>query len=328
MPKSENQKLKIMYIAKILKEETDEDHPISIKTMIERLSALDIKAERKSLYSDLQSLRDFGMDIDYIDSKKNGGYYLVERDFELAELKILVDMVQSSRFLTEKKSRELIKKLENMAGKYEAGELQRSVFVTGRAKAGNEKVYYSVDKIHRAIRDDKSIRFQYMDYSVGKELTLRKSGAVYEVSPFYLTWNTEQYYLVGVDEKIGEIRHYRVDRMKAISLTDKERKGKDLFQGFDIADYSNATFGMFGGEKRKVQIQFQNELAGVVLDRFGLDTSLRKKNETTFTVSVSVVPSQQFFGWLAGLGTRAKLLGPADVREEFHDFIGNIYKNY
>ncbi len=328
MAKSERQKLKLLYIAKILREETNEEHPISTPELIQRLASYDIKAERKSIYNDMECLKQFGMDIEFNSSRKDGGYYLSSREFELAELKILVDMVQASRFLTKKKSRELIGKIEDMAGETAAKELQRSVFVTGRSKAENETVYYNVDCIHKAIRDNKGILFQYYEYSVGKELKLKRAGEKYCVSPYYLTWNSENYYLIGVDEKIGEIRHYRVDRMKRIETAESDRIGKELFESFDIADYTNATFGMFGGEKKNLRISFQNDLAGVVIDRFGKEISLRKQDENSFTIQVSIVPSHQFFGWLAGLGTRAKILGPQDVKEEFHDYIGRIYQNY
>lgn len=328
MAKSENQKLKLLYIAQILKDDTDIDHPISTRALIERLEKLDIKAERKSIYSDMECLRQFGLDIEYLPSRADGGYYLASREFELAELKILVDMVQSSRFLTKKKSRELIKKLEGMAGKYDASQLQRTVYVGNRAKAENETVYYSVDMIHRAIQENKGIAFQYYTYTVGKELQYKKGGERYLVSPYYLTWQNENYYLIGVDERLGEIRHYRVDRMKKIEVLESDRQKQELFRDFDIAEYTNAAFGMFGGKKTSVLLECHDSLVGVMIDRFGKELPIRKAKGEYFTARVEVVLSSQFYGWLAGLGNRTKILSPDRAVEEYGDYLREIINLY
>lgn len=327
MAKSENQKLKILYIAKILKDETDADHPVTTTTLIKRLSDMDIKAERKSIYNDIDCLKQFGMDIESVSSRAGGGYYLASREFELAELKLLVDMVQSSRFLTKKKSRILIKKLEGMAGKHDAAQLQRTVYVANRTKAENESVYYGVDMIHRAIQQDRGITFRYCEYTVSKELQYKKSGELYYVSPYYLTWNNENYYLIGVDEQIGEIRHYRVDRMKKIELQLSRRCKQSLFDKFDIAEYTNATFGMFGGEKTSVILECSNELINVVIDRFGRDIPIHAVDREHFTARINVVLSNQFYGWMAGLGCRAKILSPAGAAKEYKNYLKEIIKN-
>lgn len=328
MAKSENQKLKLLYIAQILKEHTDADHPITTKALIERLEKLDIKAERKSIYSDMECLRQFGMDIEYVASRSEGGYYLASREFELAELKILVDMVQSSRFLTKKKSRELIRKLESMAGRHEASQLQRAVYVGNRVKAENETVYYGVDMIHRAIQENRGISFQYYEYTVGKELQYKKGGELYLVSPYYLTWQNENYYLIGVDERLGEIRHYRVDRMKKIELLKSGRRAQELFQDFDIAEYTNAAFGMFGGTKTSVLLECHSSLIGVVIDRFGKELPIRKSDGEHFTVRIDVVLSSQFYGWLAGLGNRTKILSPDAAVKEYRAYLKEIVDLY
>lgn len=328
MAKSENQKLKLLYIAQILKEDTDAGHPITTRALIERLENLDIKAERKSIYSDMECLRQFGMDIEYVSSRSEGGYYLASREFELAELKILVDMVQSSRFLTKKKSRELIKKLEGMAGRHDASQLQRTVYVGSRAKAENETVYYGVDMIHRAIQENKGISFQYFEYTVGKELQYKKGGERYHVSPYYLTWQNENYYLIGVDERIGGIRHYRVDRMKKIELLADDRQAQELFRDFDIAEYTKGAFGMFGGTKTSVLLECHNSLAGVLIDRFGRELPIRKSDGEYFTARIDVALSSQFYGWLAGLGNRTKILSPDTAVKEYEAYLKEIIKLY
>lgn len=328
MAKSENQKLKLLYIIKILTEETDEQSPCSTKELIEKLSEYGISAERKTIYSDIECLRDFGYDIGYDGNRTSGGYYLASRDFELAELKMLVDMVQASRFLSVKRSRELIKKIERMAGKREASELQRTVYVANRAKAVNEGVYYAVDCIHRAIAANKSIAFHYLEYTVSSQWQLKKGGELYRVSPWFLTWNHENYYLIAFDEKRQQVRHYRVDRMKDLEIGTSDRQGRELFRNFDIAEYSNVAFNMYGGEEKRIKLVFVNALANVVVDRFGKDVSIRKEDEEHFSVSVNVAVSPQFYGWLAGFGTGAKLVSPKKEAEAYGSFLQEILNEY
>ncbi len=328
MAKSDNQKLKLLYILQILKEETDEFHPISTKELIHKLMQQEIKAERKSIYSDIEYLRSFGYEIGFDNSRSEGGYYLSEREFELPELKILVDMVQASRFLTTKKSRELIKKLENFAGRHDADQLRRTIYVTNRVKAENETVYYGVDQIHNAIGKDHSITFQYAQYTMDKKLTLKKDGKRYEVSPYYLAWNNENYYLIGYDELNQSIRHYRVDRMRHILMTNQERLGRELFQNFDVAEYTNAAFGMFGGEKKKISLLCENDLIGVVIDRFGKNVMIHKEDDLHFSVTAKVVTSNQFYGWLAGLGQRARIIAPKTEAMEYLKYIQSILLSY
>lgn len=328
MPKSENQKLKLLYIIRILTEETDEKTPISTKDLIARLSEYNIAAERKTIYTDIECLRDFGYDIGFDGNRTKGGYYLASRDFELAELKMLVDMVQASRFLSVKRSRELIKKIEQLAGKREASELQRSVYVANRAKAVNEGVFYAVDCIHRAIAGNKSISFHYLEFTVSSQWQLRRGGKRYEVSPWFLTWNQENYYLIAFDEERQEVRHYRVDRMKDLEINERDRQGREHFKNFDIAAYSKVAFNMYGGEERRLKLVFVNALANVVVDRFGKDVTIRKEDEEHFSVSVNVAVSPQFYGWLAGFGAKAKIVSPKEAAESYREFLKGILESY
>ncbi len=328
MPKSENQKLKLLYIIRILTEETDEKTPISTKDLIARLSEYNIAAERKTIYTDMECLRDFGYDIGFDGNRTKGGYYLASRDFELAELKMLVDMVQASRFLSVKRSRELIKKIEHLAGKREASELQRSVYVANRAKAVNEGVFYAVDCIHRAIAGNKSISFHYLEFTVSSQWQLRRGGKRYEVSPWFLTWNQENYYLIAFDEERQEVRHYRVDRMKDLEINERDRQGREHFKNFDIAAYSKVAFNMYGGEEKRLKLVFVNALANVVVDRFGKDVTIRKEDEEHFSVSVNVAVSPQFYGWLAGFGAKAKIVSPKEAAESYREFLKGILESY
>ena len=327
MAKSENQKQKLLYIAKYLMEQTDEQHAVSTPQIIDYLKAQGIKAERKSIYNDIDTLNDFGLDI--IRSEEHrGGYMLASRQFELAEVKLLIDLVQSSKFITEKKSRELIGKLETLVSKYDAKAMQRQVQVIGRSKTLNETIYYNVDLIHAAISKNVTIRFHYFEWDVSKKMKLRKEGAFYEVSPWKLTWDDENYYLMAFDKEANVIKHYRVDKMLDIALTQEERVGKEFFDKIDMAAYTKKTFGMFAGEEKTVRLLCQNSMIGVIVDEFGAEVAIRKEDEKHIVARMDVAVSPQFFGWLAGLGDRVEIIAPKDVREEYHAYLANIISQY
>lgn len=323
MAKSSNQKAKILYLMQLFLEETDEDHPLSRKELEEKLGNAGIHSERKSLYNDIETLKNFGMDITYRKTAPEG-YYLAGREFELAELKLLVDAVQSSRFITEKKSDSLIRKLERLASKYEARQLQRQVVVSDRIKAMNESIYYNVDKLHQAIASNDQILFRYFEWTVTKEIRLKKNGGVYRVSPWALTWDNENYYLIGYDMDAGRIKHFRVDRMLHIELLDQPRAGREEFARFDLARYTRRTFGMFGGNDQILKIRFHNRYVGVVLDRFGKDVPLRPDGEEHFIARVEVAVSEQFYGWITGLGRDVEILSPESVVEEYRTLLAEL----
>ena len=323
MAKAPGQKLKLLYIVKYLSENTDEGHPAGVGDIIAYLDANGIHSERKSLYDDMEKLCDFGYDIVHLQSRLGGGYYMASREFELAELKLLVDAVQSSRFITTRKSRSLIRKLERMAGKYDAGKLQRQVYVAGRIKTENESIYYSIDNIHRAIQENRQISFQYLDWNLKKELVPRKNGDK-RVSPWALIWQDENYYLAAFDSGDGIMKHYRVDKMGKVKLLNEPREGMEQFSKVDLADYTNRTFGMYGGEEEIVTMQFPNRLIGVVLDRFGREADIRPVTDRVFRVRAKVAVSGQFFGWLAGIGREAVIVGPSSVKLQYRQWLSDI----
>lgn len=327
MAKSAGQKLKLLYIIKILLEQTDENHPITTKELIEQLESQGVSAERKSIYNDMTQLVDFGYDIIQKDNRSGGGYYMASRDFELAELKLLVDAVQSSRFITAKKSRELIGKLEKLTSKHDGNTLQRQVFVAGRVKTENESVFYHVDTIHKAIFENKKIAFIYLDYDEKKKLVPRKEGQKYRISPWALIWKEENYYLLGYDEKDEKIKHYRVDKMDCVEMTQECRKGREAFEGIDLPKYANKAFGMYSGEEETVILRFQRELLGVVIDRFGTEISIRRDGEY-LRARVNVLVSGQFFGWLCGIGGGITIEGPKKVREEYKNRLLKLAEDY
>lgn len=331
--KRSNQKLKLLYLMKILMEETDEAHPLSLVQIVEKLGSYGVEAERKSLYDDMEVLRVYGIDIEKSGSR-NCVYYVSSRTFELAELKLLVDVVQASKFITRKKSSELIKKMERLTSVYEARTLQRQVYVGNRVKTMNESIYYNVDKLHAAIYDDKKISFRYTDWAVDftagarVKRQVRKNGRRYAVSPWALTWNNENYYLVGFDATVGRIKHYRVDKMESIHISEEKRTGEEHFKNFDMAVYSSRFFGMYGGLEERVDLRVENRLAGVMIDRFGESLSLRQADEEHFLASVTVAVSPQFFSWIFGLGEGVELLGPTDIRQQYRQYLERVLKQY
>lgn len=329
MAKSSNQKIKLLYLLKILTEKTDENHCMPAQSLIEELARYGIHAERKSIYDDISCLIDFGYDIVNVKAKTGGGYYLAGRDFELPELKLLVDAVQSSRFITQKKSRELIAKIEKLAGPYEAKKLQRQVLVAGRVKTENESIYYNVDEIHKAIQEDTPITFTYMEWNIRKELQPRKSGQRYKVSPLSLTWKDENYYLIAYDAEEEKIKHFRVDKMSHIeAVAGESRKGTEEFGRLDMASYTNTTFGMFGGEEETITLLLPASMIGIIIDRFGKEIDIRKREDGMVSVRIRAAVSGQFFGWLSGLGSKVSILAPEKVKQDYLKHLQDILENY
>ena len=309
MPRSANQKLKLLYLAQILIEQTDEEHPLTVQALIAQLAKHDIQAERKSVYDDLDALSRFGLDVQCRKGRMPG-WFVGARDFELPELKLLVDAVQSSRFITRRKSDALIRKLERLASIHQAQQLQRQVFVSGRVKVMNESIYYNVDKLHTALSAKRAITFQYFDYNMYREKVFRREGAQYTVSPYGLIWNNDNYYLVAYDGSHREMRHYRVDKMAEITVTNLPREGAEDYPNFDIAVYGQKHFGMYSGEETTVTLRAKSSMAGVVLDRFGQDVILVPDGPDFFSVSIPLVLSPQFYGWLFALDPDVTLTAP------------------
>lgn len=316
MAKGANQKKKLFCILELLKRESDELHPVSTERIIDYLASNDINAERKSIYDDVRALQELGYDVIPCGRK---GYYLGAREFELAELKLLVDAVQSSKFLTEKKSHELIKKLEQFPSRYEAGKLQRQVHVIDRVKAMNESVLYVVDTLHEAIAENKIITFQYMKWNGKKELVPRHEGKRYCVSPYLLMWEEENYYLVAYDEEAKGRRFYRVDKMAEIKIEEAPRTHGEEFTE-NAALLSKKTFGMYDGKEERVRLSFEESLLGVVLDRFGTDVILLDKGDNRYEAAVDVQVSQQFFGWLCGV-SGVKIVEPERVADAYKEHL-------
>ena len=328
MAKGNNQKLKMLYLAKILMEESDEQHGLTMAEIIEKLNAYDVSADRKTLYLDLEELRRYGMDVLGVQSGRSYYYYLGARDFELPELKLLVDAVQSAKFITDKKSGELIKKLESMVSRYDAGQLHRQVVTSGRVKSMNESIYYNVDKIHESISANRQIRFKYFYYNYKKEQVFRRGGEDYVISPWSLMWDDEKYYLVGYEEQDAMMKHFRVDKMVEITMEETPRAGRDEFDKLDLARYTDSHFGMFSGDTVPVTLEVHNTLAGVLMDRFGKDLMMIPMDDYHFRATVPAVLSGQFYGWVLALGDRVRIAAPEEAVQQMKEELEKISALY
>ncbi len=326
--KGYHQKLKMLYLARIFSEETDDLHGLTMPEIIDKLALCGVNADRKTLYLDFEELRSYGMDIVAEQTGRNCYYRLVSRDFELPELKLLVDSVQSAKFMTDKKSAQLIRKLESLVSKYEAKQLQRQVIISGRVKTMNESIYYNVDKIHDAINADCQIRFKYYQWNLKKEMELRKNGAWYQISPWALMWDDENYYLVAFDAEDNIIKHYRVDKMLKISTVDEKREGQELFRKFNTPRYTKSLFGMNGGEETNVTLEAANHMAGILIDRFGKDIFIIPTDKDHFRTTVNVAVSSPFLGWIMSLGEDIRIVSPENVVDRMRDAARRLSEQY
>lgn len=333
MAKSSRQKEKLLYLQRIMLEKTDENHALTLNEIKDLLAGYGIQTERKSLYDDMQILETFGLDICRT-RDTTVRYFIGARDFEIPELKLLVDAIQSSKFITHSKSLKLIKKLERLVSENDGRQLQREVYVTNRVKTLNEQIYYNVDELHNAISENRQISFRYLKWSVdfgGRNKivrTERHEGKLYTVSPFALCWDDENYYLVAYDSEEKKIKHFRVDKMESISIINAERDGSEIFDKFNLAHYAKSVFSMFGGEECEVKLSVDNDLIGVIVDRFGSDIYIVKESDTSFIINVRVILSPQFYAWLFGLGTKVKILSPKRVADDYRDRIQDINSLY
>ncbi len=319
MPKKPLQNQKLLRLRDLFLEETDETHGLTMEEILERLAVFGISAERKSIYENIETLNQCGMDI--LRERRGGKtyYFAASREFETAELRLLADAVASSRFITAKKSEELLKKLTRLTSRHSAQGLRRQVHVPSRIKNMNETIFYLVDDLNRAISENTAITFCYYDWRAeGKTLRRipRHGGQSYEVSPWQLLWEDEFYYLIAYDHRTHSIRHYRVDRMGEIALTDQKRQGEEEFKKIRMEDYTSRLFGMFGGETQTVTLSFPARFLDVMIDRFGKQLSLQQDGEN-WRLRVPVIPSLPFYGWLLSLGPEVTLTEPEHLRQEY-----------
>ncbi len=313
----------MFYLVKILREETDDQHYLTMPDIISKLNEYGVEANRKSIYTDIEELNQYGIEI----IKERVGpmtyYHAGAREFEVAELKFLVDAIQSSKFITARKTRELIRKLETLTSRYEAKHLARQVFVAGRIKNMDESIYYAIDTVHTALNEGKMLQFRYFHWDIDKKKEYRHDGKPYRISPWGLCWDDENYYMIGFDEAAGKIKYYRVDKMTDLQILDESRKGQDAFRQRDKSLYTKKRFRMFDGVEQTVTLKCKNSLSNVIVDQFGKDVHMVPVDAEHFTVNVDVAVSNQFYGWVIALGGDAVIVKPGKIKEEMETLLRN-----
>ena len=326
--KTENQKLRILYLIEILTKYTDEDHILNSTQIIDKLKTIyGLDVERKTIYSDINNLIDAEvLDIEQVGGRK-GGFHVLSRKFELAELKMLVDAVQASKFITKKQCSSLIKKISDFSSSYDEKKLSRSVHIYDRASDKSKNAYYMIDSIHSAISENRSITFQYTEMTPSKKRVKKHGGELYHISPYALLWRDENYYLLGYHHDSGSFRHYRVDKMENVSVTDTPRLGGKEFEDISLNKYSSNVFEMFGGEEYIVHFSCENSLAGAMFDRFGTDLQIYEKGDR-FEFYASVQISVRFFGWVFGFNGGLKILSPENVVAEYKKQLDNVINSF
>lgn len=328
MARGNNLKFKLLTLKDIMISKTDEEHWLTMSEILKELEKEDISAERKSIYKDLEDLEKLGVTVEGEQRGRLTYYHVVERPFELPELKLLVDAIQSSKFITVKKSGELIKKIESFCSEYEAKQLQRQVFIQDRIKAMNESIYYSVDGIHSAISENKKIKFRYYRWDIHGNMEFRTGEEYRIVSPWALSWDDENYYLIAFDSKAGKIKHYRVDKMLDIESVNEKREGKEFFEKFNVAEYAKKNFSMFGGEETSVTVCLKNSMCSVFYDRFGKDITFTPVDDEHSNVRLSVALSDHFITWIFALGPDVKIVGPDSVLREVDALLKRLNDQY
>ncbi|MDD4851117.1 MAG: WYL domain-containing protein [Gemmiger sp.] len=330
MPRKEGQKRKLLALLDIFTRETDENHPLSVPRLVELLQKRGVEAERKSIYDDIDTLNELpGSPYEILQYRgRGGGYYMVDTPFELPELKLLVDAVYASKFITAKKSKTLIDKLGRFTSRYREEELDRMVLVSGRIKSQEEKILYTVDTLHQAITKGCQVEFTYCDWSLDKKMTPRRGGALYVLSPWALVWESGNYYLIAFAD--GKLKHFRVDKMQKVALLpDAPREGAQEYADFDVNRYMQQMFGMFSGPVKEVTLRCENRLAGAMIDRFGTEPTLvRRPDGEKFDLYATLQISPQFFGWVAGFAGGVEVVAPADVRAEMQRTLSTLQQVY
>ncbi len=326
MGKISENKLKMLYILQALKERSDEDHRLGAPELSAEIEAHGLTVDRKTIYDDIETLREAGIDIEY-SKEKPAGYYLAERNFDLAELKLLVDVVQSAKLITDKKTKQLIDKLSAQASEPQSKQLKNKAYVFNRAKTPNEDIFYNVDRVHSAMSQDRRISFKYYRWNTDKKLEARNGGRKVAVSPWAMTWDDENYYMIAFDEAESCIKFYRVDKMKYIDILDEPRQGQDEWVKFDAPNFATRTFNMWGEDPCKVELECENSLIGPILDRFGTDVIIVPEGSDKFRVTVEICVSRHFFGWLVSLGEGIRIRGPQNVVDAYRAHLERMLAN-
>lgn len=317
----EHSRSKLLHILRLLYERSDDERGVTLAQILAYLEAHGITAERKSIYRDLKMLKECGFEIEK-NSRKPVEYCLMNRVFDVAELRLLADAIQSANFISESMTRNLLTKIEKMTSSRNAGIIRRQIHFAGRVKTHNEHVHYTTATIQEAIHEGKRIHFKYIDFDLSKSVQPRRGGSLYEVSPYALVWNDDNYYMIGYYERREQINVFRVDRMKTTELTDIP--AAPIPDGFCLPDFIETKFGMFGGELVRLDLRFTNDLINPVLDRFGMKTPIIRDGEDHFIAHVEASISPVFYSWLFQFGDRAQIVKPKRIAKDYTDCLSGV----
>lgn len=337
MPHPHARKMKLLEVMRILERDTDSEHFLSASQIEKKLNSLDIPAERKGVYDDIKVLNAFytpndrrkGAKHPVVEKEENGmGYYLDNRTFSPADLKLMIDAIKSSKFLSEAKTEELVEGLRTLCSRYQAQTLRRDVIVPNRVKNMNTNIHNNVEYITTAINEGVQVKFRYFDYSVKQERVFRKQGAFYTVSPYNLIYSDDNYYLLAYDAEQEDFRPFRVDRMANCGLTDLPRDGEEALKGLNLENYQRYTFNMYGGETKEVTLRFRNNMMNTVIDKFGRQNYAIPVDKDHFEVTVTVAVSPQFYGWVFGLKNYVTIVSPPEVVKGMAKHVEAVGKRY
>lgn len=313
-------KLRPLYLAKILYEYTDEEHFLTTSQLIRMLEeSYGIKSHRQTIKAEIEVLRQFGLEIEEVKSTQNR-YNLFGRKFDVPELKLLIDAVESSKFITTEKSKALVEKIGSLTSEYIASSLKRNVSCEGRLKQGNERIYLIVDVINEAINKNKKIAFQYFQYNVRKEKRIKKNGEAYIITPLHLVWNGDCYYMIGVYDYKQRLGSFRVDRI-AKCPTIMSEDGISPPEGFNIDEFVNTSFHMFDSVRQEVELICDNDVMDSIIDRFGKDVTTYANDMTSFRVVADIAVSHIFYSWVFGFGGKVKIKSPENVKEHYREML-------
>lgn len=320
--------LRILKEIEILRNEADEIKPISTDELICRLSEYGIAVERKTVYKDVEALKQSGYDVVTVRSGKSNAYYMIGSDFDVAELKILLDAVSASRFISVKKTEELTKKLAKQAGKYSGELIARTAVCFDTVKHSNEKVFLAVDSINNAISQGKKVEFKYFGFNVNGEKVFRRDGNAYLVNPVALVFSDDNYYLVCYSDKYNDLANYRIDKMDSVRISDEDVTPSECVKDFKFYSHPKQSFSMFRGEIEKVTLECDTSLVTVIIDKFGEKTKMTETADGKFSVCVPVQVSPTFYAWCFTFGDKMKIASPDWVAKEYKNRLTATIEKY
>lgn len=328
----QNSKLKLLVLADIFEKQTDEENPLNATELSEKLQNLGVPAERKSVYKDIEVLREFGYDIIKSSDRGNAGYFLGERKFQEAEIRLISDAVQAANFISANKTAELVNKLESFLSEKQSKVLHSQVYVEKRPKTSNERIYYTISELDKAINKNLKVEIVYQKRKITEEFKTATEEKLHKVSPYALIWSNDSYYLICNNEKYDNLMHVRIDRISSVTVTKEKARHfsevSNYSNKFDAADYANKSFNMFSGEPKPIQLICNNDLLDVMLDRFGKSVKIQKHDGTSFILKTNAAVSNGLVAWILQFGSRVKVKSPNDLIYEIKKAAEETYKLY